>query len=267
MRRRSASFVAVFVISLGNALAVLVDWSALTWTAGSLSNSFNVDPSNAGNDITVTVSGDTSQLQTSLASGNPQTPAITRAFDGGFSPGHSTLEVALNLANNTQGVTVTINFAAGYTNGVSNVSLSLFDIDFANVSGNTYQDLIRSITATSATGSSIAPTISALGSNVSLAGSGLSQTLTGTGSNPDTGAGSGTGNATITFGANDVRSITFTYGSTSFFANPTYQHVGIDNVSFTVVPESDPTWLSLFLCGSAAVWTTLHRRKVLARGK
>src|SRR5437016_10433619 len=90
-------FAAVFVFA-GSASAVLVDWSALNWPAGSLSNSYDVDPSSAGNDVTVTISGDTGQLQASLVSPNPQTPAITRAFDGGLGTSPETLELALDLS-------------------------------------------------------------------------------------------------------------------------------------------------------------------------
>src|SRR5437879_5627658 len=98
----------------GTAPAALVDWSTQSWTPGSLSNSYDVDPSNPGNDVTITISGDTGQLQPSLASGNPQTPAITRAFDGGLGTSPKTLELALDLSNNSQFVTVTINFSAQY---------------------------------------------------------------------------------------------------------------------------------------------------------
>ena len=114
----------------GTASAVVLDWSALTWPAGSLSNSYDVDPSSPGNDVTVTISDDTGQLQPSLASPFPQTPAITRAFDGGLVTSPRTLELALDLSNNSQFVTVTINFSAQYAAGVSNVSLQLFDIDY-----------------------------------------------------------------------------------------------------------------------------------------
>src|SRR5262249_12594733 len=99
------------------ASAAMVDWSGLTWTPGSLSNSYDVDAGSPGNDVTVTISGDTGQLQTSLAAGNPQTPAITRAFDGGLGISPQTLELALNLANNTQSVTFTLDFSALYAAG------------------------------------------------------------------------------------------------------------------------------------------------------
>jgi hypothetical protein len=90
--------------------------------------------------------------------------------------------------------------------------------------------------------------------------------LTGTASTVDTGAGSGAGNATITFNATDIRSITFTYASTSMFANPTYQHIGIDNITYTVVPEINPSWFSLLGCIGLASWSTmLHYRKLQGR--
>src|SRR5207302_9361434 len=114
-------------------------------------------PSNPGNDVTITISGDTCQLQPSLASGNPQTPAITRAFDGGLGTSPYTLELALNLTSNTQSVAFTLNFSALYAAGVSNVSFTIFDIDANNAGGSTYQDVISGIHATSTTATLIAP--------------------------------------------------------------------------------------------------------------
>src|SRR2546421_1736491 len=174
----------------GTASAVLVDWSALNWPAGSLTNSYDVDPANAGNDVTVTISGDTGQLQPSLVSGSPQTPAITRAFDGGLGTSPLTLEMALNLTSNTQSVTFTLDFSALYAAGVSNVSFTIFDIDADNTSSSKYQDVISSIYAISTTATQIAPTITNVGPNVSLTGTGLNQVLTGQTSAVDLGAGS-----------------------------------------------------------------------------
>jgi hypothetical protein len=224
----------------GSASAVLVDWSALSWPAGSLNNSYDVDPANTGNDVTIIISGDTGQLRPSLVAPNPQTPAITRAFDGGLATSPHTLELALDLTSNAQSVVFTLNFSALYTTGVSNVSFTLFDIDFSNASGNTYQDVIRSIHATSTTGTQIAPTITNVGPNALLTGSGLNYVLTGQTSTVDLGAGSGNANATISFNTSDIASITFTYSSSSMFADPTYQHIGIYNIDYAVpVPEPD----------------------------
>lgn len=251
------------------ASAVLVDWSTLSWPAGSLSNSYDVDPGSAGNDVTVAVSGNTGQLQQSLDSnaGNPQTPAITRAFDGGLNTSPKTLELAVALANNTQAITVTMTFSSNYAAGVSNVSFKFFDIDLSNGGMfGTFQDQIRSISATSTTGTPIAPTITALGANVSLTGTGLAQVLTGTATSNDLGSGSGDGNATISFNATGIRSLTFTYGGGSLFTNPTYEHIGIYNLDYSVVPETIPTWLSLVSCGLLVCWD-LRRAMTTRRAK
>src|SRR3954453_21517360 len=79
--------------------AVTLDWDGVTWTPGSLSNPFNIDPASAGNDVTVTVSGNTSILQQELAAPNPMTPAITTAFAGGAGTASNTLCIAVNFAN------------------------------------------------------------------------------------------------------------------------------------------------------------------------
>src|ERR1041384_112118 len=229
-------FAAVFALA-GPASAVLVDWSGLNWPAGSLSNSYDVDPANTGNDFTATLSGKTTQLQPPIVAGNPQTPAITRAFDGGLGTSPYTLELALDLTSNTQSVTFTLNFSALYAAGVSNVSFTIFDIDASNVGGSTYQDVISSIYATSTTGTQIAPTITGVGANVSLSGTGLNQVLTGLTSTVDTGAGSGAANATVSFKSDNIASITFTYGSSSMFADPTYHHIRIYNIDYAVIPE------------------------------
>ena len=238
--------------------AAMVNWSTLSWPAGSLSNSYDVDPDSAGNDVTATISGDTAQLQASLVAPNPQTPAITRAFDGGLGTSPMTLELALNLTNNSQSVTFTLDFSALYAAGVAYVSLTLFDIDANNISGSTYQDVISAIHATSTTGTQIAPTITNVGANVSLTGTGLSQVLTGQVSTADLGAGSGAGNATISFNTTDIRSITFTYGSSSLFADPTYQHIGIYDISY--LPEPN-TLGACILIVSVATWRSRRRTK------
>jgi len=242
--------------------AVTLDWDAVTWTAGSLSNSYDIDPAKAGNDITVTVSGNTSQLQPELASPNPMTPAVAPAFQGGLVSTEKTLCLAVNFANQSQSVTVTVDFSANYTLGVQNVSFTLFDIDFSAASGNNYQDLLSSITALSIDGTTlVAPTITNSANNT-LSGSGLTQMVNGTVSTADTGPGSGNGNVTINFGATAIKSFTFTYGSGSgTVADPTYQHVGMHDITFTPVPELNPAWSALGSCLLVAVLILRHSAK------
>jgi len=242
--------------------AVVVDWDALTWTPGTLTNSYDVDPAQTGNDITVTVTGNTGQLQPEILSPYPQTPAITTNFQGGLGTAQNTLSIAVNFTNQSQSVTVTIDFSALYSLGVQNVSFTLFDFDFASGGSSNYQDKLSGITALSIDGTTlVAPTITTSSANT-LTGSGLTQVVTGTASVADTGATSGNGNVTISFGTTAIRSFTFTYGSGSgTVADPTYQHVGIHDITFTPVPEINPTWTAVGSCLAAAALIIRHSAK------
>jgi hypothetical protein len=242
--------------------AITLDWDTVTWTAGTLSKSYDIDPAKAGNDITVTVSGNTTQLTTELASGNPMTPAITPDFQGGLGTAQNTLCLAVNFANQSQAITVTVDFSALYTSGVAGVSFTLFDIDFSAASGNNYQDQLLSIVATSIDGiTQVAPTITTSANNT-LSGAGLTQVVNGTVSTVDNGPGSGNGNVTISFGTTAIKSFTFTYGSGSgTVPDPTYQHVGIHDITFTPVPEINPAWSALASCLVAAALILRHSAK------
>src|SRR4051812_16091206 len=105
-----SALIAPFLVATAN--AITLDWNTVAWTAGSLSNSYDIDSAKTGNDITVTVSGNTAQLQKELASGNPWTPAITPDFQGGLASPTKTLCLAVDFADQSQAVTVTVNFSA-----------------------------------------------------------------------------------------------------------------------------------------------------------
>jgi large repetitive protein len=251
----------LLVSTCATSRALTIDWGTEPWAAGSLSNSFDVDPTRPGNDVTVTVSGNTGQLQPELAAPNPMTPAVTAAFQGGLSSPQNSLCIATNFSNQSQGITVTVDFSAQYTQGVNNVSFTIFDVDFANSGGSTYQDQIRSIRAVGIDGSLIAPTITTSVAN-SLSGTGLNQVVNGIASVSDTGTTSGNGNVTISFGTNAIRSFTFTYGSGSgTVADPTFQHIGMSNVSFTPVPEMNPAFGAAFSCVVASLLVLRHNAR------
>ena len=79
-------------------------------------------------------------------------------------------------------MTVTITFSASYTQGVENVSFTLFGIDQATGGSNIYIDELSSITAMAIDGvTQIAPTITSVGSAVTHSGTGFNQVLTGRG--------------------------------------------------------------------------------------
>lgn len=240
--------------------AVSLQWGSEPWADGSLSNSFDVDPSSPGNDITVTVGGNTGQLQPELVSPNPITPSITSDLEGGFGPSNKSLCIAIDLANQSQSVVVTVDFSAQYAQGVTNVSFTIFDVDFANSGGSNFQDQLRSISALSIDGTTlIAPTITTSVNNT-LSGTGLNQVVNGIATTSDTGASSNSANVTISFGANAIKSFTFTYGSGSgTIADPTYQHIGLGDITFTPVPEMNPAWGALVSCFLATALVLRHR--------
>ena len=249
------------IVCLGStAHAVTLDWNSTAWTPGSLSNAYDIDPGRAGTDLAIAVSGTTNRLANGLVAPNPATPAVTRAFDGGMSVGRNSLELAVDFGNVTQALTVTFTFSAAYTAGVSNVSFTLFDIDKQATANSNFEDQVRTIYATLTNGTQIAATITNLGSSVTLAGVGLGQTLTGNANAVDLGTGSGAGNATISFLSDNIRSISFVYGSGSgAAADPTYQHIGIGDIDYSPVPEINPAWTALASCFAAGVLVLRHR--------
>jgi hypothetical protein len=239
------------------ARGVTLDWDAVTWTPGSLSNSYDIDPSKAGNDITLSVSGNTAQL---APKGGSPIPANLNIIEGGLSPVQNSLVLHLDLANQSQSVTVTVDFSSLYTAGVSNVSFTLFDVDF---SSSAFQDQIRSIQALSIDGSTlIAPTITTNSANSLNGTTGLGQIVTGMSNNTDTGATSGTGNVTISFGGNAIKSFTFVYGSGATApADPTVQGIALHDITFTPVPEINPAWSAFASCLVAAALILRHSAK------
>jgi hypothetical protein len=251
----------LFATVCGSASALTLNWGLEPWAAGSLQNSFDIDPARPGNDVTVTVSGNTSQLQPELAAPNPMTPVVAAAFEGGYGSPQNSLCIATNFANQSQGITVTVDFSAQYTQGVTNVSFTIFDVDFSNSSGSNYQDRLSSIRAVGIDGSLIAPTITTSVNNV-LSGTGLNQIVNGIASTSDTGPTSGNANVTISFGNAAIRSFTFTYTSgTGTVADPTYQHIGMSNVVFTPVPEINPAFGASLSCIVAMLLVLRHNAR------
>lgn len=244
--------------------AVTLDWDAVTWAPGSLSNSYDIDPTKTGTDVTVTVSGDTARLQPEVAAPNPQTPTTAPAFGGGLATTEKTLCLAIDLSNKNQGITVTLDFSSLYAAGIYHLSFKLFDIDYANSGTSTYQDRLRSIYGTTVGDAQVAPTITTSVNNT-VSGTGTSRVVDGTVSTLDTGATSGDGNVTIDFGHTAIRSFTFTYGSSAAFGDPTYQHVGLYDFTYSPVPEINPAITAVLSCIAAVFLIRYHRNDVRKR--
>jgi len=245
-RRYGCAFAALILMQ-GHAAALVLDWGTVAWTEGSLNNSYDVD-FDAINDITVSVTSNNGAGLQPYLGVSPQTPANNSVFEGGLGSTQNTLTIALNLDNAFQSITVTVSFA-GLGGGATDVSFQIFDVD----AGGGAQDEMTLIRGLSIDGSTlIAPIITPSRDNT-LIGVGINQSVLGAGPTASTGANSGRGNVTISFGTEAIQSFTFTYGSTAAFGpNPAYQHFGIHNISFTPVPEVNPALLSVFSCLAAA---------------
>lgn len=264
------SLLALALAAATTARAISLDWSAVTWTPGSLVNSYDIDPGNPGNDITITVSGNTSRLGDDSQTGNP-TPDISTFKEGGQAdPVQPSLAFLVDYTSRSQAITVTVDF--NYQNGVNAASFLIFDIDVGSSTGSghyTYVDQIRNMWGTRLDGSTIGATTLTNGPSVTLAGSGTSRTATGNASVPDSGSGSGDGNLYISFGTNVVDRIQFTYGSGSNAqSDPAAQAISFFTAAYTgrPVPEVGTT-LGAAGVGLAALATLLLRRRQTAAAR
>src|SRR5436853_2391174 len=92
---------AAFALFTQNASAALVNWDVLTWTPGTLSNSYDVDPSRPGSDVTFTITTSKMNFTNDKATGT-FTPAITMSLQGGVSPLQKSLQLAGDLGTNSK---------------------------------------------------------------------------------------------------------------------------------------------------------------------
>lgn len=215
--------------------AVLLDWNPQSWTGGSLSRSFDLDATNPGNDVTITITGNTSYAQGG-------TPNDTTDLTGGQGGSQQSLFMHMDWNNRNRSITVTIEFL--YDLGVDNLSFTLFDVD--RISGN-HTDKIFDILGTTDGGGAVAATVTTSSAN-QLVGTGTSQYVRGTsGADSDT----SDGNVGITFGSTPIYSAQFSWGSeTNAPSNPGDQWIGLYDISFTkrVIPEVHPGLASSLAC-------------------
>lgn len=254
--------IAISLFGIVHANAVVVNWDTLTWTPGTFSNSYDVDPGNSGNDITVAVTFSDNRFTTDPATGL-DSPSINNSLSGGLSPAENNLKFVVDYSTNLETITLNISFAAFYPQGVQNVSFSLFDIDM-DFGGpiNKWQDQILSISATNGV-TTFAPTITNVGSSVTLSGTGVNQVLTANNIVPDSGAGSSAGNATIGFGSNAITSLTFTFAAgPASNNNPDVQYFGLHDLSYVPVPEMSSVSLAAVGCIVLVLWVRLTRRRL-----
>ena len=98
--------------------------------------SFDIDPGNPGNDVTVTIT-DTADRISQAVSG-------TTLITGGVSPTNKTLQPATNFASNLESIVVRID--PNYVAGIRDVNFFIHDIDGTL---NSWQEEVRGISASS----------------------------------------------------------------------------------------------------------------------
>lgn len=255
LSRRTAVIGAVVlaIFLAGRADALVLDWDTATWTPGTLINSYDLNGDTL-NDVTVTVTSQQANIWQVDPTSGMQTPVVNQTLTGGLSPAQNSLMLAADLHTNSN-ATIQISFTggtAGNLPGATNVSFTLFDIDLS-----ADRDTITAIYGLAPDGTHVAATITNVGANVTLSGSGLTQQLT---SNIVTANNSGDGNATISFGSTLIYGVFFTFGNSS--GPPRYQDIGIGDITFTPVPEINPAIASVGSCLLAVgMLVVVHRRR------
>jgi hypothetical protein len=226
------------------------------------SGMFYYDPDYAGmGQIRITISGVNGGAD--AAHWQNGTPLVDSTLTGGAS-GNS-LQLQLDWANNSQGITVKVeflNYATPFTSGVTNVHYDLFDIDKFKKNDPSYIDEISNIYGQLGSGPQIAPSITfTKNGSTAVSGSGLSQVIDGTdASKPD----KDDGNATIDFAGDTIDKYSFGYGNApGANADPTVQDLGLGNISFSHArrfPEVGTSIAAMLVCAGSAMLQILRRK-------
>lgn len=230
--------------------AVTLDWNSVNWTAGNLSQSFDIDGSNAGNDITITISGDTGNLTNSLGGNTP--PDDVTEIDGGT--GQQALMLSADHSNLSQSLTVTITFL--YSNGVNGLQFSIFDVDRSVSFGSGFDDQIRNFTVNGGTSTNVSIT----GSSLNTVSNNNSPTASVSGNNVS-GDTTANANAAVSFQSGvNVYSISFDWGNQATFTNVNRQAIAIGDLTWTPAVPEPGVVVGGGLLGLLAGWHAWRRR-------
>ena len=252
-----ASLLALPLFAPSSSQAVVLDWNSVTWTAGSSTKSFDIDPTHPGNDITVSFS-----LSTGAAF-QSNNPAISSTFTGGPDTTKKALNMNIDLANATAFVRVRIDFL--YAGGVNNANFSLFDVDRSGGAGTSWQDQVRYFSGQNVSNSTILPTnVTGSSGNTVTYNPITGYTATGTSNIVNSGSGSQNANVGITYGQSYIKSMFFDYGSGSGVQlNPDAQGIALGGISFTpsATPEINPSAGAVLGCLAAFLLYARRRRE------
>jgi len=247
-----------FVIaSKGNAQTVVLDWDSQSWPpttpvpSGSVSREFETDSANSGNDIRITISGNTPNLIN-------QTPKTSTSVNGGT--GQTALWIAVDYPAGSfdSAVTVTIEFL--YAQGVEDVIFKIFDIDADDNGGSHYKDRIRDIYGNFNNAGTVYPDLTGSANNTVKNSGKSNATITGDTSTSDT---SSAANGTLDYKGTTVDEAGFTYGTRDVKDPdaPTTQWIAIGDITYKKkVPEVGTSVVAILLCGGLIFFRPLARK-------
>ena len=248
--------------------AVTFQWSVITWPDGTFQNEYDIDASNPGNDIRITINA-ASDSGYIAPSPNVFPIGNTFAFTGGIggtgnpaTAASQNLDVFMNRGSNLDFSTISVEFL--YADGVTDVSWTVFDVDSSatqNGDGTlAYRDQIRNIQGINSNTAQtfFGPTVNITNSTFTeQTGSGAGLTVQGINSPVTADNQSDEGTVDFDFGTTEVTSIQFDYGNaTNTPDDPAQQGIGLHDISYTPVPEPSSAMLVLaggaFFCGGGA---------------
>lgn len=243
LRKYRLKLLSVLLVAAGllplQARAVVLDWDSVNWVSGNLTQSFDIDASNPGNDITITITGDTGYLAQNVNDNSNLT--------GGLSPTEQSLFMNMNYSNENQLITVSVVFHYDY--GVEDVSFSIFDVDRNDSSSNDvgYRDRIDLLGIT-LDNQLVAPTTITDHADNSVRSSGTNVYVRGDDATSDS---SSAANVDYAFsGTNVISEFFFTYGNHSSAPNnPGNQWISLHDITFKPkVPEWHPGLIAAIAC-------------------
>ncbi|WP_229955735.1 proprotein convertase P-domain-containing protein [Parasphingorhabdus litoris] len=189
---------------------ILFDWDTVSWTAGSLNNSYNLTGIGT---INWSVSSPGVFVNDPAFGG--QSPSLGNANNGGFAGTQLSLHQFLDFANQSQTATTVLTLPTA----VPGMQFTVFDVDFA---ANDFADKLTVIG--SYNGATVTPTLT----------NGVANYVVGNVAIGDAGSGgtSGDGNVVVTF-LSPVDTITIIYGNhTTAPPVPDGQAIAIHDISF-----------------------------------
>lgn len=223
---------------------ITLDWDVNTWGGSLLTNSYNIDANNSGNDVSIGITGYTSKIDL----------IQTDSFNtGGLIPSQQGLRLRQDLDRRNEYNIITINF--NYVGGITDLYFSIFDIDKNN------DEFIDKVTINGySNGIAMMPTIigspdNNVSGNVVWGNDLVSQT-------------SSNGNAYISFGSTYVDSVTIMYNNyNGVQRDPAIQSITLADLHYTVPTVPEPEFYGLITFGLLGMVVLLQHIKNLPQNE